>query len=467
MTHTRQIELLSGQLNLTNHATLAEQPPGELHLQQLWFEHQLPRLLTTLGGQHIEILHTGFWNHGPGPDFRDALILLTEENRTLAGDIEIHTHAADWQQHGHHTDPAYARVILHIALHGTEPAMHRDIGSLPCVELYPQLDEETRSLLNQPQPPPPAPLPNARPGRCASALAQLSTAQIRDTLHRAGLLRLHRKARALALQRRRDGDGQTLWEALATALGYSENKTPFRLLARAVPHKHAAGADLLQRDALLFGASGFLPRDQIQTLPSDSRAYINRLWHAWWAHPLSTETVPVGELCPWKLAPVRPANHPHRRIAALSALAPLIPRLLAALQRGAAAEAADLIANIGHPHFDTHYHLSSPARETMPALVGNTRASQMLWNVLLPWTLPPTGLSDTAPLLKQPAEPQNARTRTAIQRLFPQGKPPLRLDGLARQGLITVLDELCARAGDDCRGCPWPAALRASMNGST
>lgn len=443
MTHTRQILFLRQQLELNDNKKLSDSPPNELRLQQLWFEHQLPRHLTTLGGQRIEVLHCGFWNHGPGPDFLNASILITEQNRILNGHVEIHTYAADWQRHGHHQDAAYANTILHVALHGTEPALHRDVGSLPSVELHPQLDEETLALLGEPGPVAVRPLPRARVDQQPHKFKTLTNEQLRETLHRAGLLRLYRKARALALQRRRDGERQTLWEALAVALGYAENKIPFRLLARAIAHKHAELRDQVLRDALLFGASGFLPREQIHTLPPENRTYITRLWHAWWSHPLSSEQGRALDTTAWKLAPVRPANHPHRRIGALSALAPLITQILTALQRADHENAAQILRSASHPYFDTHYHLTSPARENMPALLGETRSVQILWNVLLPWTLSTETLADSAKFVDLPAEPHNVRMRTALQSLFASGRAPFRLDGLARQGLMTILDDLC------------------------
>ena len=48
-----------------------------------------------------------------GPDFRDALILF--DGRELrAGSVEIHLRTRGWGDHGHHLDPAYDTVVLHL-----------------------------------------------------------------------------------------------------------------------------------------------------------------------------------------------------------------------------------------------------------------------------------------------------------------------------------------------------------------
>src|SRR5690606_23198086 len=44
---------------------------------------------------------------------RDALF-LAPSGVTLAGDIEVHLRASDFARHGHATDPAYSRVVLHL-----------------------------------------------------------------------------------------------------------------------------------------------------------------------------------------------------------------------------------------------------------------------------------------------------------------------------------------------------------------
>src|SRR5262245_9795449 len=88
----------------------------EAQLHELWLQRKIPReSLRTIDGQLIEVVNAGHYNRDGGPDFRRATLRLAD--RLLQGDIEIHIHAGDWNAHGHHLDPAYNDVILHLALH--------------------------------------------------------------------------------------------------------------------------------------------------------------------------------------------------------------------------------------------------------------------------------------------------------------------------------------------------------------
>ncbi len=84
-------------------------------LQKIWllglFERRAAKLAD---GRLLEVLAPGRWNLLGGPDFRGARLRI--DGRDHCGDIEVHFHAADWQRHGHDTDPAYNDVVLHVLL---------------------------------------------------------------------------------------------------------------------------------------------------------------------------------------------------------------------------------------------------------------------------------------------------------------------------------------------------------------
>jgi hypothetical protein len=84
-------------------------------LQRIW----LDGLFTTRGarladGRTLEVFYPGRWNRIGGPDFKGARIRIGE--RDIHGDVEVHFHGVDWVRHGHHLDPAYADVVLHVVL---------------------------------------------------------------------------------------------------------------------------------------------------------------------------------------------------------------------------------------------------------------------------------------------------------------------------------------------------------------
>ena len=96
----------------------AQVVPTEAVLQRAWATAP-PSWLNDAEGGAWRVLFAGTGNHGPGPDFRDAL-LLPPRGVPLRGDLEIHRTPAGWDQHGHDRDPAYARVMLHLC--GVDPA---------------------------------------------------------------------------------------------------------------------------------------------------------------------------------------------------------------------------------------------------------------------------------------------------------------------------------------------------------
>ena len=92
--------------------------PSEKILQAIWLHQRIVReRLATLDGQNVEVLHPGFWNRESGPDFRGAVLRIGGE-LISAGDVEVDLHTSGWTSHGHHTNPAFKRVALHVVWDG-------------------------------------------------------------------------------------------------------------------------------------------------------------------------------------------------------------------------------------------------------------------------------------------------------------------------------------------------------------
>jgi hypothetical protein len=85
---------------------------SELALSIAWHAG-LTRDLIAVDGSRLSVVFPGHWTHGHGPDFRNAMI-EGDGGRLLTGSVELHHRASDWERHGHHTDPAYNDVVLHI-----------------------------------------------------------------------------------------------------------------------------------------------------------------------------------------------------------------------------------------------------------------------------------------------------------------------------------------------------------------
>lgn len=89
----------------------------EKYFQQQWHNASPVQLTNWLPvGCNIEIVHKGILNHDSGPDYLNAVVKMNGVE--WHGNIELHLRNSDWYLHGHHLDPAYNTVVLHVVLHG-------------------------------------------------------------------------------------------------------------------------------------------------------------------------------------------------------------------------------------------------------------------------------------------------------------------------------------------------------------
>lgn len=84
-------------------------------LARLWQTRAQRRSLSTADGKRVRVLYPGRRNGGPGPDFKDAMIQV-EEAPPQRGDVEVHLTDSGWREHGHHEDPNYNNVVLHVVM---------------------------------------------------------------------------------------------------------------------------------------------------------------------------------------------------------------------------------------------------------------------------------------------------------------------------------------------------------------
>ena len=79
------------------------------------------------------------------------------------------------------------------------------------------------------------------------------------------------------------GRDEVLFQELATALGYKENKLPFTLITQRLPLKllREAPSDI---ESMLFGTAGFLHAADLDIYKKSTREYVRRLWDGWWPH---------------------------------------------------------------------------------------------------------------------------------------------------------------------------------------
>jgi len=408
-------------------------PYRERHLQCLWADpHLRPTTLKTSEGEPVRVEHSGAWNLEAGPDFRNAVLLIGKEERRVSGDLEIHIHPAGWKQHGHASDPRYTNVRFHIVhFQGMEIPGLIQIPLQETLATNPRFSFENIDLTAYPYSIPSGDFP----------LHGMHPDQKIQWLESAGEERLRLKAERLAFAIQNKDSDQLLWEELMAALGYKNNKAPFRQLAATLPPTRIRALATAPNEAyaLLLGLSGLLPPNPDPAWDAETRKFIRTVWDFWWRQNAEMKEQAL-EKSTWTLAGIRPANHPIRRLMAAAHYAFRIPKL---------AKNKKQLTEFEPNYWNTH--ISWKTRCNPMALVGAARANAIVTNILVPWRAA-TG-STELDLGQLPVEPTNSIIRQTAHTLFgPDHTPKVYRSALARQGLIQVFhDYLITHRLDDLR----------------
>lgn len=292
-------------------------PISERELHAFWRSSRyFTRLLLTTSHHQLEIIQRGKYNTDAGPDFKGAVLKI--DNKLYRGDVEIHIDARDWYLHGHHDDPAYNNVILHVALDGsTAPARLACENGRAVLQLEVPLREIARSQ------------PARQPAQTRMALPECPLShkdfsKITVTVFAAGRRRLDEKTDRMRELIQTISWDQLLYRGLCEALGYAKNRKPFLQLARLVPidllfnelrHRGAEAPELLL-SSMLFGAAGLLKSPAVGHHDAEVEAYLQPRLELWrhLQHTLQIQPMPEAS---WQFFRLRPQNFPTRRIAAL------------------------------------------------------------------------------------------------------------------------------------------------------
>ena len=425
--------------------------PNELELQARWFAGDFGRRFRSMDGKDVEIVQFGTWNRESGPDFQGAAIRVDGEVKR--GSIEFDLSDRSWESHGHSINSAFDDAVLHVFVNASEHTFFTrtrsnrnvlqvkvDVGSLPDVF--------------------PSNVPLARPGRCQAPLKGLPEERVLSVLDAASRFRLERKAARLRALAENHGRSEAIFQELATALGYKQNKLPFTLLAQRLT---LAGlrAEGERAEALLFGLAGFLDSPDLAQYETGTRAYVRRLWDEWWSRrdAMQRLVLPHGL---WRLGGARPMNHPQRRLGALAALVRdwrSCEKALDDAEPGTAIRR--FLLGLTDPFWSHHYTLTSDATPSEMALIGETRVAEIMANVVFPW-LAAHGADQWSDYGKLPARLTNRRLETAVTRLFgddPRQRTFVRTV-VNQQGLLQIYEDFCLQDNSDCAHCPFPEQMQ-------
>ncbi len=300
---------------------------AENFICQLWEKNYFSTVpLLTIKKESVTIISLGLRNFDAGPDFKGITVKL--QNQVYHGDLEIHRAPEDWYQHGHHADPAYSNVILHLIIGKptpAEPAIKLDRKPVP-IEVFVDIAEaEFPRLAKKYQLQ--IPVYHSLP-RCSLAGERIE--KIVSVIDYFSRTRFYDKVERFKEQHQQSSWNQVLYVGLMEALGYSKNQIPFRKLANLIPFE--ALAREVQRvppaeagswlQGVLIGAAGLLPSqdksfDWKKINDQQTVTFINQLETIWTDFFERLGISPMSR-AEWLFFRLRPANFPTRRIAGAS-----------------------------------------------------------------------------------------------------------------------------------------------------
>lgn len=253
----------------------------EALLHWIWKHKQFNyRQLKTVEGKQVRIHNTGRANSSDGPDFIGAE--LTIGSLRWYGDVEIHWNSSDWRKHGHHTDPNFNNVVLHVIFQETDrKCIRQDNTAVPTCCLSNFLIHPLHTFLEQYRRRPELP--------CAGQLSFISEEAFTKQLEKAHKEYFEQKVDDLLEFYNPSMPPSQAWvkmftTALFDGLGISHNRRPMQQLAHKLQDKFP---DTPSRDVLRTKAL------QISGI-----------------HP---ENCPSSNFT-WKHKGCRPGNHPQVRI---------------------------------------------------------------------------------------------------------------------------------------------------------
>jgi hypothetical protein len=325
---------------------------------------------------------------------------------------------------------------------------------------------------------------------CQRSLLEMTPEMVGRLLDMAGEERWRQKANRFSLRVDRRGVEQALYETLMEALGYQGNRMPFWQLAKLAPvarlREAFAGVQPtpIHVQAILYGVSGFLLRWQVtpRTPAPERDRYVAQLAAHW---------EPVASLFPeslderqWRLAGIRPANFPQRRLAAAGyLLADLWQHSLVevcfgpirALQshatrsqlRRCLKELAHRLCVRGEEDFwRRRYAIDGPERRHPSDLLGPGRAATIVMDVILPAAAAlarlgcePIALDAVSALYRcQPRLPANEITREMLRQFFGVDRAGAAIVNSAcrQQGLMQLYRDFCVNELETCQECAFP-----------
>jgi hypothetical protein len=423
-------------------------------ISRLWQSH-LVRYPVTDTGEWLHIIFPGRVSNTSGCDFKDAVFAMND--RILSGNIEVHSMSSHWYGHGHHQDPKYNNIVLHVVWEqdSQTPTLLQDGRAIPTICIGSFVNGPLDELLNF----------TAHSSISCPAVSRYSNSDnLNKLLTNAGMKRFKAKASLFRKALNKDDAGQVVYQGIARALGYAQNAGPCQELARMLPVRKliknvSTTADLAQQ-ALLLGHAGLLPAQRHRSVKDREAIKLEKIWH-------SAGVTEVMKESDWCFFRVRPDNFPTRRLIALSCLVSryyksgLLQGILRLVKKAPAGDEhrwlESGLAVASHGYWENHFDFGVVTGRAS-VLIGCEKASAIVINIVLPFVSAWAELDSDSKLKKKAVEIYRRYPRTGDNELTRYMKqqlrlrPDARLSACQQQGLIHLFNNYCRRR--NCSQCP-------------
>lgn len=357
-------------------------------MQDIWRQCSFDATsLRSVAGQPIRVRDPGRQNRDGGPDFTNARLRVGSIE--WVGDVEIHVRTEDWFRHGHHRDPHYNSVILHVTLVAdlwTGSVSRSDGTIVEEIILSEHLGTSLRRLLHR-----------FRTRDHGSIICEKEWPRIprrvrERAVRRMSRLRLLRRSMRMTARIEASKSADVLYSNVFGALGFSKNEAPMLELAERVPLDAPCRlADSFDVEALYLGMAGLIPAVGEQEFGEAERLRVELLRKRFGMVRHIVDREPMSPNA-WQFFRLRPSNFPPLRIAQGSAL--VSNQLLFhedSFDRIGLDHEPDVIlsrlSTLLNPELDefweTHYRLERPSAHHS-ARIGTARAHRIMINAVLP-----------------------------------------------------------------------------------
>jgi hypothetical protein len=429
---------------------------SEKLIARLW-QCQPVKNLFTDNGERFQVIYPGRVSHNRGCDFKDAVFTLN--GHMISGDVEIHVKASQWYNHGHHRDPKYNNIALHVVCwHDNQsPTRLQNGKTVPTICLSPFLGRSSDELNQHFN------LSGNSSFSCTEVKRYPNPDSLDKLLTAAGEERFAAKAASFRQALGKEEAEQVLFRSIVRALGYAQNAEPCEKLASSLSlnslEKVEPEADLT-RQALILGAAGLLPSQRHRPVEDADADKLERIWQ-------SMNMPAIMNEADWCFFRVRPDNFPTRRLTALSYLLAryqqtgLLRGILHLVRKTPPKTEHSWLENglviAGQGYWNNHFDFGIMKKRSS-ALLGQEKASEIAINAILPFAYAWGEINSDLKLKRKAAEiyrhypgpGDNELTRHMKQQLLLN--PNTRLSACQQQGLIHIFKTYCRLR--NCVVCP-------------